>query len=85
LEEEISKRQKYYLGFIPANKYTFILLLIISGVFLVFLCSCCTFRSPRAQKKEEQQRQQREKLDLRKITNRNAQEVIRKFIKPKKA
>jgi hypothetical protein len=85
LDEEVAKRQKYYLGFIPANKFTFMLLLISGGVFLLFLCSCCRFRSTKEQRKEEERRKQREKVELYKVSKLNASEVLKKFSKAKKA
>jgi hypothetical protein len=52
IDEEVAKRQNYFLGLIPANKYTAMILLIMGGIFLLFLCSCCRFR-PRKDKRKE--------------------------------
>ena len=40
VDEEMAKRQKYYFGFIPANKFTHIMMLITIAVFLVVICTC---------------------------------------------
>lgn len=40
VEEELGKRQKYYFGIIPANKFTHVIFLISIALLLVLCCTC---------------------------------------------
>lgn len=52
MEEEIKKRTKYYLGFIPANEFTHLLMLISVALLLVLICTCWKYYKNRTAKKE---------------------------------
>ena len=49
-DDEIAKRQKYYFGFIPANKFSFTAVVIIAGMVLVLICTCFKYNN----KKDEE-------------------------------
>lgn len=56
LDEELAKRQKYYLGFIPANRFTHILMLISIALILVAICSCWKYYKSRDSKDKTEEK-----------------------------
>lgn len=54
MDEEISKRTKYYFGIIPANEFTHLMFLISIALLIVMICTCWKYYKNKSAKKEEQ-------------------------------
>jgi hypothetical protein len=60
IDDEIAKRQKYYFGFIPANKFSFTAVVIGAGMILVLICTCFKYNN---NKKDEDGDRYKKKFD----------------------
>ena len=60
IDSEMEKRQKYYLGFIPANQFTHMMILIAVTVMMITCCTCFKYYNMRKVQAESKIKESRE-------------------------
>ena len=69
VEEELNKRQRYYFGIIPANKFTHTIFLITIALLLVLCCTCWKYFQKKGEKKEKEDKKDKGKEQFFKKSN----------------
>jgi hypothetical protein len=62
MDVEMEKRQKYYFGFIPASKFSQLMIFVCVTIFMITMCSCWKYYNKKSEKEEEKKESGKEKL-----------------------